>query len=310
METAGIISLLLALFVILIGFNMISDKTKKLKLEERLNSSETEELQAILEESQTSNTLYGKFYRSYLKPQFDRNPSLMGKTANRFGVNLNGLDRKLKTTKMDKKISKEEFISLKLLGFIGLVIFLVLGFIAGNPSFILIAIMCYLLGCFCPQFMLDQNMRKRQDTIEEELPDFLDLVKSVTEAGMGIQEAIIKVTQKTSSVLSDEFALVMAETKSTGESWAKAMENMAVRNNIDSLYNVISNILISYERGTPITEVLEKEADAMRHLKNSKNQEKAKSLSIKLLIPIAFFSFIPMLVLLLAPMLIQLFESL
>jgi tight adherence protein C len=103
---------------------------------------------------------------------------------------------------------------------------------------------------------------------------------------------------------------VVVETRARGGQWKRAMENMAFRNEIEQLTDVVSDILISYEKGTPITETLQKEAKMMRSIKNAQIQEEARRLNVKMLIPMAIFSFLPLLFLMLAPMLIQLMQGL
>lgn len=309
MQTPQIISILIGVLVIAVGLSLMGRGTKKLKLAERLNNTSDAEIQAILRESVTSNTKYGQFYGSYIKPYFDRNPVLFEKLIKMLGIDLDKIEQKIREAKMEKQITKEEIASMKMLGTAGAIMFFLLGAGLSNTAFILLGILSYLLGGFVPIAVLDQKIKQRKEAIEKELPDFLDLLKSVTEAGLVIQEAIVKITERMNTPLAEEFKMVMAETKANGGQWRVAMENMAFRNNIDSLSDVVSDILISYEKGTSITETLEKEANAMRQLRNFKCQERAKGLSVKLIIPMAIFSFFPLLILLLAPMLIEMVRS-
>jgi len=299
------VSLLVGLIVVLIGFTAtLGAKTKRIKLAERLPNIENAELSAILNDSFVSSTTYGRFYINYVKPQLDNHPDLFKKLTRLLGIDLDKLDQKIKEAKMEKQVTKEEIASMKILGILGALMCVFLGVVFG-PVFLIISFLCYLVVGFIPQMILDQRVRQRKETIEKELPDFLELLKSVMEAGLVIQEAITKVTERLSSPLAEEFRTVMAETKANGGQWRLAMENMAFRNNIDALSDVVADILISYDKGTPITDTLEKEASMMRQLRNFRCQEKAKGLSIKLVIPMAIFSFFPILVLMLAPMLIQ-----
>lgn len=310
MGTPQLISLLLGLFVVAVGLSLTSgNRPKRVKLAERLTNTEDAELAAILNDSPVSNTRYGRFYATYIKPHFDRRPDLFERLIKLFGIDLDAYEQRIIEAKMEKYLTKEELASMRILGLTGAAVFIFLGLTLFNSVLFLTGVLCYLVGGFLPQALLTQKIMQRKDSIERELPDFLDLLRSVMEAGLVIQEALIKITERMSTPLAEEFKLVMAETKANGGQWRVAMENMAFRNNIDALSDVVSDILISYDKGTSIVDTLEKEANMMRQLRNFRCQERAKGMSVKLIIPMAIFNLFPLLVLLLAPMLIQMGNS-
>lgn len=285
-------------------------KPKKISLEGRLPNAKDQEMNDILHDDYISHSAYGKFHKAYVRPYINSHPNLLQQVSRALGINMEKLDQKIKEAKMEKEITVEEIISMKLLGLAGAVLFMGLGVSFGvNTILILFGLIFYLFGTIVPQRMIEQKIKARRENIERNLPEFLDLVKSVTEAGLVVQEAINKVTARLKGPLADEFKGVMAETKSNGGQWRIAMENMAFRNDIDTLSDVVSDILIAYEKGTSITDTLNKEAILMRELRNTKLQEKAKSMSVKLIIPMAIFSFLPLLVLLVAPMVMQMTQQ-
>lgn len=285
-------------------------KPKKISLEGRLPNAKDQEMNDILHDDYISNSAYGRFHKAYVRPYINSHPNLLQQVSRVLGINMEKLDQKIKEAKMEKEITVEEIISMKLLGLAGAVLFIGLGVSFGvNTILILFGVIFYLFGTIVPQRMIEQKIKARRENIERSLPEFLDLVKSVTEAGLVIQEAINKVTARLKGPLADEFKGVMAETKSNGGQWRIAMENMAFRNDIDALSDVVSDILIAYEKGTSITDTLNKEAILMRELRNTKIQEKAKGMSVKLIIPMAIFSFLPLLVLLVAPMVMQMTQQ-
>lgn len=310
MGTPHLISILMGLFVFAIGFTIaFKPRKKRIKLAERITDTREQELLAVLDDVPVSRTLYGYIYGTYIKPRFDKRPDLFNRLIKLFGIDLDKIEQKIIEAKMEKQITKEEIASMKIFGTAGAILFIFLGLTFSNYIFFMIGTFCYLLGGFVPIAMLDNKIKKRREDIERELPDFLDLLRSVMEAGLVIQEALIKVTDRMSTPLAEEFKMVMAETKASGGQWRRAMENMAFRNNIDALSDVVADILIAYEKGTSITDTLAKEANAIRQLRNFRCQEKAKKLSITLLMPMAIFSFLPLLVLLLSPVLMQLAQQ-
>lgn len=311
--SAQVISVLIGLLIFSVGSVIISfvRNPKKISLQEKLINPRGQERVEILKERTYSDTRYGRFYKAYIGPYVARYPNFFERLSGLLGVNIDVLDKKIREAKLEKAFTAEEVVSMKLLGTIGMVVLLLLAISLNfNMLLVVAAVMSYMLGSIIPQRKIDQKIAERRETIENTLPDFLDLVKSVTESGLSIQEALNKVTAKMKGPLAEEFRAVMVETKANGGQWKLAMENMAFRNDIESLSDVVSDILIAYEKGTPISETLKKEADMMRQLKNTRIQEKARGLSVKLIVPMAIFSFIPLLVLLMGPMLIQLSRNL
>lgn len=309
MSTYSIYGLLVGIFVFMLGRTIISyrEEARRFRLAERLYNTQEAEIAAILQEEQYNNTRYGRFYRAYIAPQFQRNPQLPQKIARLLQVDMEKLDIKIREARMDNKISVEEILSMKVIGLCGGLLFVFLGVASGtiNLNFLVIGLILYYFGNIFPQRMLENKITQRKKEIMLSLPDFLDLLKSVTEAGLSIQEALTKVTARTKGALADEFRGVIVETKASGGQWRLAMENMAFRNDIDALSDVVSEILISYEKGTPISETLGKQASVMRQLRNNSIQEQARKLSIKMIIPMAIFSFLPFLILMLTPMIIE-----
>lgn len=307
----GVLGVLAGVLVFMVCyFIMTLIRPKKISLFEKLPSTGEAEIKQIMEEYRLAESAYGKFYLRYIKPYFDKNPALLERLSHILGINLDTLEIQLKRAKMDSILSPEEILCMKLIGIIGAFIFISFGVLAGmNITFIAIGLIIYFLGGFLPQNIITQKIEKRRKQITRELPDFLDLLKSATEAGLSIYEAIEKVAKRTSGPVAEEFQSVIIETKARGGQWKQAMENMAFRNDIDTLTDVVSDILISYEKGTPITDTLAKEAQIMRDIRNTQIQEQARRLNVRMIIPMAIFSFLPLLYLLMAPMLIQMMNE-
>lgn len=305
------VSLMVGLLVFMILYNLLSKKrVKKIKLAEMIQNTEMDIIRDIENDRRISQTTYGRFHEQYMRPYLHKDANSLEKISKLFGMNLDEISFKIREAHMEGKISAEEILSMKLIGYGGsIAMFLAATSMRFNFILIFIGIIFYFLGVIYPQSVIESKLRYKKYRIIRDLPDFLELLKSVTEAGLGIQEALTKVSDKKPGLLAEEFKKVMAETKTNGGQWALAMENMSLRNNIDELSDVVSDILISYEKGTPITRTLEKEAGMMRQIKNSKVQEKAKSLSIKIIIPVAIFSFLPLLALLISPVLIQMVKQ-
>jgi len=286
-----------------------SGQRKRLSLEKRLYQPE-QRVEKMLENIVYSETRYGKFFNAHLYVHYKSNKPLVEKISKILGFDLEDWRAKIKEASLEKSITSEEMFSMKVLGYAGIFLFGVAGMTLGmNMALLSLGFLSYVAGSMLPQSFVNRKLTAKKTDIEYELPDFLDLLRSVVEGGLSLQDAIEKVSFRMKGVLAEEFKAVVIETKNGGR-WEQAMENMSFRNNVDMLSDSVSDILIAYSKGTPIAEVLEKEAHVMRQMKNSRIQERTRGLSVKLMLPMAVFDFVPLVVLILGPLMLQIIEGL
>lgn len=296
------------LFVLIVIYIASLSAPKEISLLNRLPNTESENLRLGLDKKPT--TAYGKFHQKYFA-----NKMLNGgleKYARLVGVDIAKLEQKIFAARLEEKISVEEVISLKLVGYVGGVSLGIIGFLGRHTTIgmmvFVLAVGIYYLCCMYPQKMVDSTFKKRQGEILMTLPGFIELVYSTLEAGSTIQEALQMIAERTTGVLSQEFLAVTARTKISGR-WKSEMEVMAENCGVEQLSDLVSDILISYEKGTSVVQVLKDDSEQLRAIKNAKLQEKAKKLTVTLLIPMAIFCFLPMFGLMLGPMAVQFLEN-
>lgn len=306
--SAGTIALcIVAMFFLIIVYVADLGGPKEVKLLNRLPNTDAEQMYQDLANEGYSNTRYGQIHQKFFSKM------LMGENKNKYakmlGINVAQMEQDIYTAHMENKITVEELISMKLVGMTGTIFFGAISVIMDfDVLFLMLTIISYYCGCMYPNSLVTKKMKDRKDQILIDLPNFIELTYSVLEAGSTIQDALSTIATRTKGPLSEEFMLVAARTKVSGN-WKNEMEQMALRNNVEPLTDLVSDILIAYEKGTSIVAVLKDDAIQMRALKNAKVMEKAKKMSTMLLIPMAIFCFLPMLVLILGPMLIQFMDN-
>jgi tight adherence protein C len=307
MATAKIIGLLImGLFVLICVFIMTLSQKKEIELLKRLPNTESENLRMELE-NHSSDTKYGKIHEKYFANTM-RNGGLE-KYAKLVGIDIAKTEQDIYAARLEKKITVEEVVSMKLVGMGGAIVFFLASAATGFNFFLLfIALICYYLGSFYPSKMITTAMNARKEEIIMTLPNFIELVYSTLEAGATIQDALTMIATRTKGALSEEFLTVTARTQVSGK-WRQEMELMAERCGVEQLNDLVSDILISYEKGTSVVEVLKEDSEQLRAIKNAKLTEKAKKLSVSLMIPMAIFLFLPMFALMLMPMLVQFLEN-
>jgi len=173
--------------------------------------------------------------------------------------------------------------------------------------FILALVLSYLL----PDIWLNRAITSRRQQIERSLPDSLDLLAICMEAGLGLDQAIVKVGQELSlshPALSEELLQINFEQRA-GNPRIGAWRSMAERVNVESVRSFV-NMLVQTERfGTPISKSLGAFSEALRTKRRQKAEELAAKTTIKLVLPLALLIFPCIFIVTVAPAIITLMKS-
>ena len=157
-----------------------------------------------------------------------------------------------------------------------------------------------------PDLWLTHVISNRKDRIRLSLPDALDLLVICMEAGLGLDQATMRVAQELRirhPDLCDEFNLVNLEQRA-GKPRIEAWRNMADRTGVESIRQFV-HMLVQTERfGTPVSKSLGAFADALRVKRRQQAEEMAAKTTVKLIFPLAFFIFPTLFIVLLAPAII------
>jgi tight adherence protein C len=183
------------------------------------------------------------------------------------------------------------------------VVGVLVGSFAGGSNFVPFVLVLGAAGFFAPDVFLIWAANKRKKAISNSLPDAIDLLVICMEAGLGMDQAILRVAQEFESVapeLSDEL-LILCREQRAGKPRIEAWRSMADRVDLDNVRH-FSNMLTQCERlGTPIARALAQFADALRTKRMMTAEEKAAKTSVKLLFPLVLFIFPAMFVVILGP---------
>jgi len=209
-------------------------------------------------------------------------------------------------------LNPSEFLSLHysiavLMGIIGYI----LGYLVNWGS--LSKVMCALWGLVIGYMLLDLylkiKIKSRQKDIAKGLPDVLDLLTVSVEAGLGFDAALQRVVKKTRGAISLEFAKTLQEIK-MGKQRREALKDLALRTGVEDLNTFISAIVQADQLGVSIGNVLRVQSKQMRGKRRQRIEEKAMKAPIKMLLPMIFFIFPTIFIVLLGPAVIQMVENL
>ncbi|QDU90103.1 Bacterial type II secretion system protein F domain protein [Pirellulimonas nuda] len=145
--------------------------------------------------------------------------------------------------------------------------------------------------------------RNRQDAIFMSLPDALDLMVVCVEAGLGLDQAMRKVSEEmgtTYPVLTSEFALSNLHLQ-MGKSRNDVLHDLGDRTGVDDL-KALSAILIQADKfGSSVAQALRVQSDSMRVRRRQMAEEKAAKTAVKLIFPLVLFIFPALFIVLVGP---------
>lgn len=194
----------------------------------------------------------------------------------------------------------------------GLVIGVALFFIDGLSlrTKIAIALMLAAGMYFLPNIYTELRRRKRTAEMQMHLPDMVDLLEICVASGMGLDmawNAVADKIRRVSQILADEMALTNLEMH-LGAPRAIAMRHMAERTRVVELSSLVALMIQSDRFGTSVSDTLKTFAESMRDERSQKTQEKAEKMAVKLLFPMVLCIFPAVLIVMVGPAAIRLYE--
>jgi tight adherence protein C len=194
------------------------------------------------------------------------------------------------------------------------VVGMLLGIFLELPGFgtTLVGLWGWGIGWFVPSFVLSRKIAARQKEIVKALPDALDLLVICVEAGLGLNQALVRVAAEIrhqSTILTDEIVETNLQIRA-GTPREQALMDMADRTGVAEVRS-LTTMLVQTERfGTSIAQSLRVHADTLRTKRKQRAEEAAAKTAIKLLFPLAFCIFPALFVVILGPALITILQTL
>ncbi len=162
---------------------------------------------------------------------------------------------------------------------------------ASNP--IIFFVLALVIGFFVPDFWLSYATQRRRDRLRLSLPDSLDLLAICLEAGLGLDQAVVRVGQElevSHPELSEELLLINFEQRA-GVQRNAAWQSFAVRADFESARSFVAMLIQTDRFGTPIAKSLGAFSDALRTQRRQKAEERAAKTTIKMVPPLVFCIF-------------------
>jgi tight adherence protein C len=158
-------------------------------------------------------------------------------------------------------------------------------------------------GYLLPDFVLERLIKRRRNVIRQSLPDTVDLLVICMDAGLGVDQAV----QRTAEVLYIAYPDLCAELihlgrlQRMGQTRVQAWKQLVVRTKSPDIEQIANMLSQADTFGTPISDALRVLADSLRTQRRQRGEERAARSGIVLLVPLVFFIFPVIFVVLLGP---------
>jgi tight adherence protein C len=181
----------------------------------------------------------------------------------------------------------------------------------GNLNTLLFVMIAALAGCYAPNAVLGMKVRARRREIFESFPDAADLMLVCVEAGQGLDSSMQRIADEMrhrSMAMAEELFLTNLELRA-GVPRQQALRHLAERTGIEEV-GVFAAMLTQADKfGSSIGDSLRVFSDDLRHKRLVRAEERAATVSTKMLLPLVLLIFPSVIMVILGPAGISIIRS-
>jgi tight adherence protein C len=182
----------------------------------------------------------------------------------------------------------------------------VFAFTGFNSPMLLLGLTAF--GFYIPRFLLKKKMQERQNRLRLGLPDALDLTVICVEAGLSLDQAMMRVGEDLSTAhpeLSGEFHLFDLETRA-GKPRVEGLRNLSERTGVDDIRSLVGTLIQTDRFGTSVAQALRVHSESLRTERRQRAEEQAAKTTVKMIIPLVLFVMPSLIFVTVGPAVIQL----
>lgn len=156
-----------------------------------------------------------------------------------------------------------------------------------------VALGAFGLGYLLPGMVLARLAARRQHRLRLSLPDALDLLVVSVEAGLGLDQGLLRVGEELEGAhpdLAEELRLVNLELRA-GKGRAEALRNLGERTGVDDLLSLCTMLIQTDKFGTSIAQALRVHSETLRTKRRQRAEEAAAKTGVKMVFPLVFCIF-------------------
>jgi tight adherence protein C len=169
-----------------------------------------------------------------------------------------------------------------------------------------------LLGFILPKQILYRLVKRYRRRLQEALPDTVDLLGIVLGTGLGLDQAMTRVSEEMQYIypeLANEFGTVVMQVRA-GQERAKAFHQFVRRTGIEDIKSLAAQIVQSEKFGTSLGSTLKVWAEDLRSRRRLRVEAEVGRAGIKMLFPIVLFILPVLFVITLVPGMLSVFKNL
>ena len=178
-----------------------------------------------------------------------------------------------------------------------------------SPVFAALGVFLFFYLVFFEQQRLNSKAEEMKEQVAAELPRFLDILQTELIVGLPIETSIYIICEKFDSLISREFLEALNEMELGISGWQQALEKVAAKYDIETLSDFVLDVSTSYMKGVSITDSVVRKTKEVKETHLLNIEERAGKATNTMLIPMAIFQFIPLIVLIMFPTMIQIFNA-
>jgi tight adherence protein C len=178
-----------------------------------------------------------------------------------------------------------------------------------NRLFLLVAFPA--LAFLLPDIALHRLMKARREKIRRSIPDAVDLLVICVDAGLGIDQAVLRVSQELTlshPEITEELLQINREQRA-GKPRNEAWKEMADRIELPEIMAFASMLTQTERFGTPISKALRSFSDGIRQRRRQAAEELAAKTTVKIVFPLVLFIFPSIFIVLLGPAILTVMRS-
>ena len=160
-----------------------------------------------------------------------------------------------------------------------------------------------MLAYMMPGIVLAKMAKRRQHKLQLALADALDLLVVSVEAGLGLDQALLRVGDELAFAypdLSTELRLVNLELRA-GKARVEALRNLGERTGVEDVNSLVTMLVQTDKFGTSVAQSLRVHSETLRTKRRQRAEEASAKLGAKMVFPLVFCIFPAILVVTIGP---------
>jgi tight adherence protein C len=165
------------------------------------------------------------------------------------------------------------------------------------------------VGLAFPVLTLRRRALDRQTKILKALPDSLDLLTTCVEAGLSLDYAFQRVSERQRGPVADEINRMLRE-KALGQTRKEALTAMAERIDLPDVNVFVQSVIQAETMGTGIAATLRTQSRQLRIRRRQRAEQAAQTAGPKMVFPLVFFVMPSLFIVILGPVALSAWEGL